>query len=83
MFEASHPFAFFDYFRTPYEVRPRVQGNSHAGAAAFVRTLTAVEHRGRAARSLMWIGAETGSMNGEGTGLAASEASGRWLAMLD
>jgi hypothetical protein len=27
-----------------------------------------------------WIGAETGSMNGAGTGLAASEASGRWLA---
>ena len=22
LFEASHPFAFFDYFRIPYEVRP-------------------------------------------------------------
>ena len=22
MFEASHPFAFFDYFRVPYEVSP-------------------------------------------------------------
>ncbi len=60
MFEASHPFAFFDYFRTPYEVRPPAQGRSHAGAAAFVRTLTAVARPGRAARSLMWIGAETG-----------------------
>ena len=57
MFEASHPFAFFDYFRTPYEVRPPAQGNSYAGAAAFVRTLTAVARPGRAARSLMWIGA--------------------------
>ena len=58
MFEASHPFAFFDYFRTPYEVRPPTQGTSHAGAAAFVRTLTAVTRPGRAGRSLMWIGAE-------------------------
>src|SRR6202046_277076 len=58
LFEASHPFAFFDYFRTPYEVRPPTQGTSHAGAAAFVRTLTAVTRPGRAGRSLMWIGAE-------------------------
>ena len=58
MFEASHPFAFFDYFRTPYEVRPPRQGNGHAGAAAFVRTLTAVARPGQAARSLMWIGAD-------------------------
>jgi hypothetical protein len=57
VFEASHPFAFFDYFRTPYEVRPPAQGSSHAGATAFVRTLTAVARSGRAARSLMWIGA--------------------------
>ena len=59
MFEASHPFAFFDYFRTPYEVRPAAQGSSHAGAGAFVRTLTAVARPGRAARSLHWIGADT------------------------
>ena len=25
MFEATHPFAFFDYFRIPYEVRPPSQ----------------------------------------------------------
>jgi len=58
MFEASHPFAFFDYFRTPYEVRPAAQGSSHAGAGAFVRTLTAVARPGRAARSLFWVGAD-------------------------
>jgi hypothetical protein len=58
LFEASHPFAFFDYFRTPYEVRPPQQGNGHAGAAAFVRTLTAVARPGRAGRSLLWIGAD-------------------------
>jgi hypothetical protein len=60
VFEASHPFAFFDYFRVPYEVRPPAQRDSHAGAAAFVRTLTAVARPGRAARSLMWVGADTG-----------------------
>jgi hypothetical protein len=58
LFEASHPFAFFDYFRTPYDVRPPSQGNGHAGAAAFVRTLTAVARPGRTGRSLMWIGAD-------------------------
>ena len=58
MFKASHPFAFFDYFRTPYEVRPPRQGNGHAGAAAFVRTLTAVARPGQASRSLMWVGAD-------------------------
>ncbi len=58
LFNASHPFAFFDYFRTPYEVRLPQQRNAHAGAAAFVRTLTAVARPGHAARSLMWVGAD-------------------------
>jgi hypothetical protein len=58
LFEASHPFAFFDYFRTPYEVRPPTPGNSSAGAAAFVRSLTAVARPGQASRSLMWVGAD-------------------------
>jgi hypothetical protein len=58
VFEASHPFAFFDYFRVPYEVRPFRPGNSHAGAPAFVRTLTAVAPPGQAPRSLTWIGAD-------------------------
>jgi hypothetical protein len=57
LFEASHPFAFFDYFRTPYQVRPFPPGSGHAGAAAFVRTLTAARP-GQAPRSLMWIGAD-------------------------
>ena len=58
MFKASHPFAFFDYFRIPYEVRPPQQGNGHAGAAAFVRTVTAVARPGQASRSLMWVCAD-------------------------
>jgi len=58
VFEASHPFAFFDYFRTPYQVRPPRRGNGTAGAAAFVRSLTVAGRPGQAARSLMWVGAE-------------------------
>ena len=59
MFETSHPFAFFDYFRTPYEVRLPQQQNDHAGAAAFVHMLTTVARPGQASRSLMWVGADT------------------------
>jgi hypothetical protein len=58
LFRASHPFAFFDYFRTPYEVQSHRPGNGHAGAAAFVRTLTAVARPGQASRELMWVGAD-------------------------
>jgi hypothetical protein len=58
LFKASHPFAFFDYFRTPYEVRPHRPENSHAGAATFVRTLTSVASSGQAPRSLMWVDAD-------------------------
>jgi hypothetical protein len=58
LFEASHPFAFFDYFRVPYEVRPLRQPNDPPGAAAFVRTLTAMARPGQAPRSLMWVGAD-------------------------
>lgn len=58
MFRTSHPFAFFDYFRTPYEVRPPRPGHGHPGAAAFVRTLTVEPGPGQASRSLMWVGAD-------------------------
>lgn len=57
MFTASAPFAFFDYFRVPYEVLPPRQGNGHAGAAAFARTLT-VTRPGRTPRSLTWASAD-------------------------
>ena len=58
MFAASHPFAFFDYFRTPYELRPPGAPNGPVGAAAFVRTLTVAASPGGHPRSLMWIGAD-------------------------
>jgi len=51
LFTASQPFAFFDYFRVPYEVLPSRRGNAHAGAAAFAHTLT-VARPGRTQRSL-------------------------------
>ena len=56
MFEASHPFAFFDYFRVPYEVRPPQQRNGHAGCGA----LRARAERGGSGpagplRSLLWL----------------------------
>jgi hypothetical protein len=57
LFSASHPFAFFDYFRVPYEVRPPQERNGYAGAAAFVRTLTVVPGPGQASRSLSWVDA--------------------------
>jgi hypothetical protein len=59
LFETSHPYPFFDYFRVPYRVRPSTQPSAPAGAAAFVRTLTAVAPPGQDARSLRWIGADT------------------------
>ena len=68
MFEASRPFVFFDYFRIPYEVRPSRQGDSHAGAAAFVCTLTALARPGQAARSLMWVSADARPAAWSGTG---------------
>jgi YD repeat-containing protein len=58
LFEATHPFAFFDYFRTPYDLRPPRQPNGPVGAAAFVRTLTVVAPPSQVSRSLMWIGAD-------------------------
>jgi hypothetical protein len=58
LFHATHPFAFFDYFRVPYELLPPRQPNGPVGAAAFVRTLTVVAPSGQDSRSLMWIGAD-------------------------
>jgi hypothetical protein len=58
LFEATHPFAFFDYFRVPYKLRPPRQPNGPVGAAAFVRTVTVVASPGQDSHSLMWIGAD-------------------------
>jgi len=58
LFESSHSFEFFDYFRVPYQLRPSVQGETRAGPVAFVRALTAVARPGHAPRFLLWAGAD-------------------------
>src|SRR5271165_4409193 len=60
MFEASHPFAFFDYYRVPYDVRPPQDADGHLGAPASVGRLRPVLQAGRPARSLFWLRANTG-----------------------
>lgn len=68
MFEASGSFAFFDYFRVPYRVRPPQLANSHAGAAQFVHALSVRAARpGPERRSLLWV-------NGDARPAAASAA---------
>jgi hypothetical protein len=51
VFEASRPFALFDYFRVPYEVRP--------DGAVPHRIRLAGEHGGRG-RALLWVGQADG-----------------------
>jgi peptidoglycan/xylan/chitin deacetylase (PgdA/CDA1 family) len=53
VFEASSPFALFDYFRVPYAVRPAQDAGAPGPAA--VHWLRAVEQPGRARRSLLWL----------------------------
>lgn len=59
MFEASHPFAFFDYYRVPYEVQPSQDANGHPGAP-LVGRLEPVPQAGRPVRSLFWLRASAG-----------------------
>jgi hypothetical protein len=54
VFEASSPFALFDYFRVPYVVRPS-QDAAGAPGSAGVHWLRAVEQPARARRSLLWL----------------------------
>lgn len=54
MFEASHPFAFFDYFRVPYEVRPPQRGDGLASRPAGLHWLRADGAGSQPLRSLLW-----------------------------
>jgi hypothetical protein len=58
VFEASCPFAFFDYFRVPYQVGSPQLNRGQAGAARFVHGLSAKVHPGQAGRRLLWVGAD-------------------------
>jgi hypothetical protein len=57
VFEASHPFALFDYFRVPYEVRPLQHAEGYIDAPISVCRLCPLERSDRAQRSLLWLGA--------------------------
>jgi len=54
VFEASSPFALFDYFRVPYAVRPAQEAEGSAGSAA-VHWLRAVEQPAGGRRCLLWL----------------------------
>jgi hypothetical protein len=58
VFESSHPFSFFEYFRIPYEVRPPQNGDGLADVRAPVRRLRPVAGTGHSQRSVLWLGAD-------------------------
>ena len=55
MFEASHPFAFFDYFRVPYDVSPSAAPRDQPQAPAQIGRLRALGHAADRSRSLFWL----------------------------
>lgn len=55
MFEASHPFLFFDYFRVPYQVRPPRSGDGATGLP--VHQLAAAGQP----RRLLWLAVDSSS----------------------
>jgi hypothetical protein len=54
VFEASHPFVFFDYLRVPYQVRPSRSQESASGLP--VHRLTCAGQ----SRSLLWLATDSG-----------------------
>jgi peptidoglycan/xylan/chitin deacetylase (PgdA/CDA1 family) len=58
MFEASHPFAFFDYFRVPYTVPSPDAPDGQSAKPSPVGWLRAVNPAGGPARSLLWLRSE-------------------------
>ena len=55
MFEASHPFAFFDYFRVPYDVSPPAALPDRSRMLAPVGRLHALRQAEDPVRSLFWL----------------------------
>ena len=63
LFEASHPFAFFDYFRVPYDIRvPSRDGRPRQPAA--VGRLHVAGHDNGAARALLWLRSDPNAADG-------------------
>lgn len=55
MFEASHPFAFFDYFRVPYETVQAGSSSEHFQTRPPLGRLRPVGRPEESARSLFWL----------------------------
>ena len=60
MFESSHPFSFFDYFRVPYTVRPDLAVADGAHSSMPVPRICVAGESGGAPRTLLWLGTEAG-----------------------
>jgi hypothetical protein len=58
VFESSHPFAFLDYFRVPYTVRPALAADHRAGTVAPVHRLCTTRQPRGQPRSLLWLGTD-------------------------
>lgn len=60
MFESSYPFAFFDYFRVPYTVRPDLAAGGGVRAPVSVHRIRVPGESGAVSRSLLWQGTDAG-----------------------
>ncbi len=60
VFKSSHPFAFFDYFRVPYTVCPRLAVADGAHAPMAVHRMCTTGQPGAVPRSLLWLGTDAG-----------------------
>jgi len=63
VFEASSPFAFFDYFRVPYEVAPAQHAHDAAHARWPVHQLRVRAQPRHAPGSLLWLAADDRQAN--------------------
>jgi peptidoglycan/xylan/chitin deacetylase (PgdA/CDA1 family) len=62
MFEASHPFAFLDYFRVPYDLRPPDASPGVAPAVASLGSLRVAGYEDSVGKSLIWLRADASRM---------------------
>jgi hypothetical protein len=60
VFESSHSFAFFDYFRVPYTVRPSLAVADNAHSSVPVHRMCPAGESVGAPRTLLWLGADVG-----------------------
>lgn len=68
MFESSHPFALFDYFRVPYAVRAALGAGDRAGARVSLHRLCLADRPGHGPRWLLWPAAGGPGANGHALG---------------